>query len=418
MQTSPILHHITYLSSTAMTQPGTINILNAASHSDPYPYYASLRQGPALAYEAEFKCWVASRADVVQQVLESATCAVRPTAEPVPSAIAGGSAGEIFAHLMRMNEGQPHTQPKQVMQGALRKLDLSAIAVHIRLHAQTLSRQYALGDGQGLNQYLFDLPIHVMGSTLGFRQDALAMLATWMADFVRCLSPLSTPPQIEAAHAAAQALQAGFRQLLQDSAAKPDSFLARLQADAQQQGWNNADALLANLIGLLSQTYEATAGLVGNSIIALQQGPDLLHGLCEESAKQPQRIKDLVAEVARHDAPVQNTRRFVTQACEIAGQALQAGEVIVVLLAAANRDESANPDADSLQLDRPNRKVFSFGHARHACPGQAIAEQTSASSLRHLLTSSEIDWGKLSWTYRPSLNGRIPVFTHIPKETT
>lgn len=395
-----------------MNQPDTINILNAASHSDPYPYYASLRQGPALAYEAEFKCWIASRADVVLQVLESASCAVRPTAEAVPRTIAGGSAGDIFAHLMRMNEGQAHTQPKQVMQGALRQLDLSLLTQHTQQHAKTLASQYAMSDGEGLSQYLFDLPIHVMGSILGFRQDGLALLATWMADFIHCLSPLSTPPQIDAAHAAATGLQASFHQLLQDSATEPDSFLARLQAEAQQAEWNNADALLANLIGLLSQTYEATAGLMGNSIIALQQRQGLLQRLCAESASQPQRTKDLVAEVARYDAPVQNTRRFVTQTCEIAGQALQAGEVIVVLLAAANRDASANHDADSLQLDRPERKVFTFGHARHACPGQAIAEQISASSLHHLLATSVLEWNRLSWTYRPSLNGRIPVFNH------
>jgi hypothetical protein len=41
----------------------------------------------------------------------------------------------------------------------------------------------------------------------------------------------------------------------------PNSALARVQCEAGRVGWNNADALLANLVGLLSQTYEATAGL-------------------------------------------------------------------------------------------------------------------------------------------------------------
>lgn len=390
----------------------TLNVLTAASHANPYPYYANLRQGPALAYEAEHKCWIASRADVVQKVLESAACAVRPATEPVPANIAGGSAGEVFSSLMRMNEGLAHIQPKQVMQSSLRSLDMSAVAELASRHAAQLATGRALNQGAVLSQYLFELPVHVMGSVLGIKPDALPELAGWMADFVRCLSPLSTPVQIEAAHGAAQSLQASFRQLLADSPAHADSFLVRLQSEARQTGWINTDALLANIIGLLSQTYEATAGLAGNTITALHQHPELLQGLQEEKTNLPVQVKNLVAEVARFDAPVQNTRRFVTQACEISGQHLQEGDVIVVLLAAANRDPAANPDPELLQLQRTDRKVFTFGHGRHACPGQAIAEQIAANVVMYLLDSPDFNWQHLAWTYRPSLNGRIPVFTH------
>ncbi|MFZ6777065.1 cytochrome P450 [Undibacterium sp. Ji83W] len=394
----------------AMTQ--TINILNAACHTNPYPYYASLREGSALVFDAELKCWIASRAAVVKEVLESPACAVRPVAEAVPRNIAGGTAGEIFSNLVRMNEGQAHALPKQVIQSSLRKLDLSDIAAYTQQHATQLASKYELTTGSGLTQYLLDLPVHVMGSVLGFEENALAALANWMADFVRCLSPLSTAEQIDTAHIAAKALQNSFRQLLQDSQVKPGGFLAALQSEARQCGWHHADSILSNLIGLLSQTYEATAGLAGNSLTALHAHPDILKSLRDGGTDLPQKLSQLVAEIARHDGPVQNTRRFVSQACEIAGQGLKAGDVIVVLLAAANRDAAVNPDPDTLQLDRPDRKVFTFGHGRHACPGQHIAEQITGNCLHYLLSKPVFDFSTLHWAYRPSLNGRIPVFTH------
>lgn len=393
-----------------MTQK--ITILNAACHPDPYPYYASLREGPALVFDAELTCWIASRAAVVQEVLESPACVVRPVAEAVPRNIAGGTAGEVFSNLIRMNEGQAHALPKQVIQSSLRKLDLSGIAAYTHQHATRLISKYDVRTGNGLTPYLFDLPVHVMGSVLGFEEDALPALASWMADFVRCLSPLSTAEQIDAAHIAAKALQNSFRQLLQDSRAKPEGFLADLQSEATQCGWQHADGILSNLIGLLSQTYEATAGLAGNSLTALQAHPALLKNLSEDGADLPQKLHSLVTEVARYDAPVQNTRRFVNGACEIAGQSLQAGDVIVVLLAAANRDAVVNADPDILQLNRPNRKVFTYGQGRHACPGQHIAEQIAGLCLHHLLSIPAFDFSTLSWTYRPSLNGRIPLFNH------
>lgn len=394
----------------AMTQK--ISILNAPCHPDPYPYYASLRAGPALVFDAELKCWIASRAEVVRQVLESPACTVRPVAEPVPRNIVGGSAGEVFSHLIRMNEGQKHALPRQVIQSSLRKLDLSGIAACTQQHATQLASKQDVRTGNGLTQYLFDLPVHVMGSTLGFEEDTLPALANWMADFVRCLSLLSTAEQIDAAHVAAKALQDSFRLLLQDSQAKPYGFLASLQNEAAELGWQNADGILSNLIGLLSQTYEATAGLAGNSLTALQAHSILLQDLRADTTALQQKLSQLAAEVARYDASVQNTRRFVTQACEIAGQSLQAGDVIVVLLAAANRDVAANADPDILQLERADRKVFTFGHGRHACPGQDIAERITAACLSHLLSTPAFDFAALRWTYRPSLNGRIPVFTH------
>jgi len=393
-----------------MTHP--ITILNAACHPAPYPYYASLREGPTLVFDAELKCWIASRAAVVQQVLESPACAVRPVAEPVPRNIAGGTAGEVFSNLIRMNEGQAHALPKQVIQSSLRKLDLSGIAAHTYQHATRLMSKYDVRKGNGLTPYLFDLPVHVMGSVLGFEEDALPALASWMADFVRCLSPLSTAEQIDTAHNAAKALQNSFHRLMQDSQAKQDGLLAGLQNEAGQCGWQHAEGILSNLIGLLSQTYEATAGLAGNCLVALQAHPILLQDLRADTSALAQKLSQFVAEVARYDASVQNTRRFVNHDCEIDGQPLQAGDVIVVLLAAANRDAAANVDPDLLQLDRPDRKVFTFGHGRHACPGQDIAERITATCLSHLLSIPAFDFAALRWTYRASLNGRIPVFTH------
>ena len=69
------------------------NAVAAASHPDPYPYYRQLLAGPALSFDADVRLWVASRADVIQEVFDNPHCLVRPLAEPVPLAIADGDAG-------------------------------------------------------------------------------------------------------------------------------------------------------------------------------------------------------------------------------------------------------------------------------------------------------------------------------------
>ena len=124
--------------------------------------------------------------------------------------------------------------------------------------------------------------------------------------------------------------------------------------------------IVANALGFLFQTCDATAGLIGNSLVSLGRRPDVL----ERVTREPQDLRPTIEEVARFDSPVQNTRRFVETAGIVAGEVMQAGDAVLVLLAAANRDPAANPDPDRFNLQRPDRRLFTFGLGAHACPGR------------------------------------------------
>ncbi len=385
------------------------NPLLAVSHLDPYPYYQSLLEEPALYFCAELKLWVACRAEVIDEIFSNPHCTVRPVAEPVPKALAASSAGEVFSKLIRMNEGSKHERPKLALGLALSSLDLSKVAQRSRYFAALLARKYALPDGAALNAWQFDLPVYVVGDLLGFSENELPKLALWMADFVRCLSPLSSEAQLAAASHAADALLQSFRQMLLSSPVQSASLLSRILHEAKLVGWDDLGAILANLIGLLSQTYEATAGLIANSIVTLATRPQLR----VEVGTYEGKVSSLVEEVARFDPPVQNTRRFVSQATRIAGVDLQAGDAILLVLAAASRDSQANHAPNDFILERTERRVFGFGHGRHACPGQTIACNITAAAMEYLLASKlDLSCDSLAWTYCPSLNGRIPIFTN------
>lgn len=357
--------------------------VQAATHADPYPYYAALAARPGLAYDARLKLWVAADAATVRAVLTHPDCCVRPQAEPVPAAIAGAAAGHIFGALVRMNDGVRHHQPKLALQRALGRVDLAQ--AHARAHV--LGRQLWRADG--LTDWMLAVPVSTVASLIGFDDAALAPLAAWMADFVACLSPLSSEEQIGRAHGAALALLDSFTALLRQGDARPDSLLAQVRAEAAAVGWDDAQALLANLVGLLSQTYEATAGLLGNSVLALLRQPADARCAAADAAA-------LVQLVSRRDPPVQNTRRFVARACTIGGVRLEAGQAILLLLAAASHDPAGEGHA------------YGFGYGPHACPGHALACAIAAGALAALLEQPLPP--RLAWRYRPSVNARIPVF--------
>ena len=369
----------------------------AVTHADPYDYYARLRRHSELVFDADLGLWIASGASVVEAILEHPDCLVRPLHEPIPAAIAQGAAGDIVGRLMRMNEGAQHRCPRMVIEPALGSLGSENLAGIVARVVETLDDPVG-----NPNEWMFRLPVSVIATLIGFAPSQLQEVAQLTRDFVACLSPLSDEAQLSAAHCGAARLRQMFQVLLSNDD-KGSGVLERLYGEYQASAWKDDEALIANLIGLLSQTCEATAGLIGNALIALQRNPDL--------QATPMRVAEWVAEVARHDSPVQNTRRFVARRCTIGDSVLEAGDTILLLLAAANRDPRANPDPDSFLLKRAQRRTFSFGSGRHQCPGQplalAIASEVISAFLHRQPNASARDY---RWRYLPSLNGRIPQF--------
>ncbi|VTU21224.1 Cytochrome P450 144 [Variovorax sp. PBS-H4] len=369
----------------------------AVTHPDPYAWYARLREGPPLARDERLGLWVATRAEVLQEAFANPALRVRPAAEPVPRAIAGAPAGELFGRLVRMNDGAAHAAHKPVLQRALGSLDLGSVrAAMPRIAAQVPAATAA--------QACFDWPVAAVAHLFGFAFEELPVLAERTRDFVACLSPLSSEAQLEAASDAAAALMARFEAV----AARPAREGSLLVAVRAQAPGDTSRPLLANLAGLLSQTCEATAGLMGNSLLALAREPGVHHAI----AARPELLPALVEETARHDPSVQNTRRFVAQPTTLAGTRLEAGEAVLLVMGAANRDPHLNAHPDRFMLERDGRRMLGFGSGPHACPGQALACALAVAGVETLLARG-LDGAALrerGWYYRPSVNARIPVF--------
>lgn len=383
------------------------NAVAAAIHPDPYAYYAGLASEAGLHFDPQLRMWIATSAASVKAVLSNPDCAVRPPAEHLPKAIVNSPAGEVFRHLMRMNDGENHARPKLAVQRAFAALDMRAISQQALIELRALARSKDLRRADHLTRWTHESSVYVLGRMLGFSAPQLPLLADWMEEFVACLSPLSSEQQIAGAGHAACALMEQFRALLQGGTRVGDGLAALVAAQADLLGWTNARSLVSNLIGLLSQAYEGTAGLIGNTMIALARQPQLQASL----RLSPECIQSAVEEVSRLDPSVQNTRRFVTTPTRIGAVGLEPGDVVLLLLAAANRDPRLNEHPDQFRAARADRRTLGFGHGPHACPGQQLACAIAASATTialELLSPAEI--GALRWRYRPSVNGRIPVF--------
>jgi cytochrome P450 len=378
------------------------SVLSAAAHPDPYPYYAALLAHRPIHREHRLDLWVALGAQAVSEVLASGLCLVRPPAEPVPAAIASVPAGEVFKHLVRMNDGPRHAVAKSAVIGCLAAFEPTHLTAIARREAAGLAREIA--EPGGIDAFGFALPVRVVAQVIGLPAESAAECATLIGDFVRCLSPLSGAAEIARSHEAASALLA----LLRDELGRGRHGGAAATAERLQSlGIAEDDAVLANLIGFLSQTYEATAGLIGNTLMALARDADLRRRAAGDDAL----LRRVIEEVARHDPPIHNTRRFVARDGIVAGKAMKAGDQILVVLAAANRDPMRYARPHAFDPGRSDRSCFTFGAGRHACAGQTIATGIAMAGISALMVH-DLDFASLAGPvdYRRSVNSRIPLF--------
>lgn len=93
-----------------------------------------------------------------------------------------------------------------------------------------------------------------------------------------------------------------------------------------------------------------------------------------------------VDEFLRYFTPPTGLARTVTHETELENVKLKAGEFILALNGAANRDPKRFPQADRCLLDRSDNPHLSFGYGAHICPGRHIARMEIEVLLKAVLT--------------------------------
>jgi cytochrome P450 len=139
-------------------------------------------------------------------------------------------------------------------------------------------------------------------------------------------------------------------------------------------------AELQAIAGLvLAAGFETTVNLLGNGIRMLLDAPEHLDTL----RRRPDLWPNAVEEILRLESPVQLTARIALNDVEVAGMQIERGELVVIYLAAANRDPSVFPDPHRFDIERPNAgRHLAFSGGRHFCLGAALARAEGEVGLR------------------------------------
>lgn len=372
-----------------------MNPLNAIQHPYPYPYYAELTQERPFYFDNRLNLWVASDAASVSAILNASQMQVRPVAQPVPTGLIDTPAGEVFGQLVRMQDGEYHRQLKSTIIQALSSVD----SQYVRALATDITSML-LHQKADINKLMFLVPASVIATLCGFVPNTIPEIVSLISEFILCIPSTASVEQQQRANQAARQLMTFFAKEIEQ--AEQGTLLSELLQAASDKGRIQRAALIANAIGFFSQTYDATAGLIGNTLLAYRRYPD---------AFATNVLPTFIKEVSRFDAPIQNTLRFAATSFSHNSQQVEQGQTVLLLLAAANRDPASTAYPHEFIPGRMQEQSFTFSDGKHHCPGAKLAQDMACGVIDTLL-KYEPNWTEKQYRvrYLPSGNARIPEF--------
>jgi cytochrome P450 len=125
-----------------------------------------------------------------------------------------------------------------------------------------------------------------------------------------------------------------------------------------------------------------TTALIGNAVFHILRHPDQARLLVDE----PERIANAVEEALRFEAPLPTDRRLATRTLTLGDQTIAEGDLVMSVLAAANRDPEHFPDPDTFDVTRSFREAHhvAFGRGIHLCLGAPVARLEATVGLETL----------------------------------
>jgi cytochrome P450 len=175
----------------------------------------------------------------------------------------------------------------------------------------------------------------------------------------------------------------GSRVIAEKRARPGDARASRLLAcEVDGRKLDDMEFLLFFLL-LVDAGGDTTRNLLSGGLLALMENPDQYAWLM---ADLDARLPSAREELLRWTSPVIYMRRTATRDAVLAGQAIRAGDKVVMYFGSANRDPAVFDRPDVLDLSRPENPQIAFGTGPHGCLGQHIARIEIDAMLHEVLT--------------------------------
>jgi len=376
---------------TALLSPDA-DLLSPEFVENPYPFYARLRRDAPVCWSEAWRCWLLTRHDDVVETLSAPArfSSVRRLTSVFESELSTSFQDRIRPLINHYNtglinvDGADHSRLRRLVQQGFTPSAIQKMQDQIRtLVRSILARTAEKPEMDVIRDLAYPLPITVITDLMGIPEGERDNFKLWSGKTVEFMAtPRASEEVLLESNTGLVRLRERFRQLTEERRREPRADLITALVQARDAGDKlSNEEMISTLTTILIGGHETTTNLLGSSILRLHQHPDQK----EKLRANPALLRNAVEEFLRFDAPFQRNRRVVVDDCELRGQSLRRGQIVLQFLGAANRDPAANPEPDRLDVERNPVRQVAFGHGAHFCLGAALARLEVQCAIGELL---------------------------------
>jgi cytochrome P450 len=352
---------------------------DAAFYQNPYAFYAELHRGTPTFLWEDYGHWCYSGFKDVSALLRDKRfgrqilhVATRDELgwPPPKDHTAAFDLTEKYSLLTL--EPPAHTRLRTLVNRAF----VSRNVEQLRPRIEKLANEIIDGfEGHGgvelIKAFAAPIPAVVIAEMIGLPAEMAPQLLNWSNRMVQMYMHGVTRETELDANQASEDFMAYLREVIAErrQAPKEDLLTHMLTADPVDGQKLSEDEVVSTAILLLNAGHEATVHTTGNAVkTILESGLDPARLFADEA-----QTAATVEECLRFDAPLHMFTRYALSDLDYEGHAFRKGEVIGLMLGAANRDPSRFKDADIFDPFRKDGANVSFGAGIHFCIGAPLA---------------------------------------------
>ena len=226
--------------------------------------------------------------------------------------------------------------------------------------------------------YARPMPTIVFSRFAGFPEKDWPKFDAWVDDIIyeRTIDPAR-------AHAAAGEVVDYFDRLLEERRGETghDDLIGQLYRARIDGRPLTRDELVSYCYLLFVAGLDTTAWAIRSSLWYLARNPDDQ----ERLRREPELIPAAAEEFLRTMSPVQAMARTCQADTEIRGQQIKAGDRVVLVFGAGNRDPDSFENPDEIRIGRDSNRHLAFGAGIHRCLGSHLGRRELVIALEEFI---------------------------------
>ena len=382
-------------------------------HEDPYPIYKRLRDEAPLYRNEQRNFWALTRhADVHAGFRNSTELSntLGVSLDPISRTPEAYRTMSFLAmddpdHLRLRTLVSKGFTPRRIRELEPRVLELATEHLDTALENDSFDL---------ITEFAGKLPMDVISELVGVPLEDRQRLRTLADAVMHRDDGVADVP--ESALIAAMDLMTYYADMVAQRRKKPADDLTSALLDAEIDGDRlGDDEIMAFLFLMVVAGNETTTKLLGNAVYWGGVNPDQVADAYDgHDGIPPDFISQWIEETLRYDTSSQILARLVARDIEFHGTTLHEGDTLLLVPAAAHRDERVFEDPDEFRIGRDiGSKLLSFGSGAHFCLGAHLARMEARVALTELFSrirGYEIDESAAVRVHSSNVRG----FAHLP----